>query len=332
MGGHDVFDNEMVSENLSGYVAETGFEMKNIIEKGRDKSNPKVFSATFLALNSAGVINGVSVLHAKEAAKLWPEYQTLAVTNGINLRRWDKIKDDSDLQAEHAQNKKKLLRYIKNETGVKWRESELLIGWARRIVSYKRPTALFEDIDHLKKICLKRKEPLHIVFSGQPHYHDTQGKMLLNHLRQVAKGDLRRHMVFLENYSTGLSNLLTSGCDVWLNTPIVGLEACGTSGMKAALNGVLNCSTNDGWLPEVDLDKIGFILDDKYISLSLLDILENRIIPLYYGYRANKKVSPIWGEKMLSSRQIILQKFGADRMLKDYIEMVYKKLLEKQNN
>ena len=330
VGGHDVFDNKLVAMLLENYSRETGISLPEMIIKGSDKKHNKVFSATFLALNSASVVNAVSVLHGAEANKLWPEYPTVAVTNGVNIDRWDRIGRGNDIEAKHRQNKRELLAYIRENSGVKWRDDDLLVSWARRIVSYKRPISLFGDMSQLKKLLSDRRRPLRIAFSGNPHYHDKEGILLLNFLRNLSRKELKGKMVFLEKYNLELSSKMASGSDVWLNTPIVGLEACGTSGMKAALNGVLPCSTDDGWLPEVDLEKIGFKLDDQYITFSLLDTLREKIIPLYYQHQKNGSLSDIWLEKMQWSRQEILHHFGSDRMLRDYIEKVYRQILANQ--
>ncbi len=332
VGGHDVFDLNLIKKMLKKYANENDLDIEKMLASGLDKKNKKVFSTTFLALNSAGIINGVSKLHSQVARKHWPDYDTKNVTNGVNLQRWDRCVGNDDIVSAHAKNKKALIGYIKKQSGVKWRENDLIIGWARRIVSYKRPTSLFENISALKKITQNKKEPLRILFSGQPHYDDSEGGFLINQLQKFASDTFRGNMVFLDKYSTSVSELMVCGCDIWLNTPIVGLEACGTSGMKAALNGVLQCSTNDGWLPEVDLEKIGFKLDDKYISLSLIDTISNHIVPLYYQHLRGAKMNSIWKEKMEWSRENILHKFGSDRMLRDYIELVYKPLLAKASN
>ena len=113
---------------------------------------------------------------------------------------------------------------------------------------------------------------------------------------------------------------MVSGCDVWLNTPVVGYEACGTSGMKAALNGTLPCSTSDGWVGEIDLYKIGWVLNDDDLQNNILDILEYDIVPMFYQ---NK---PVWHEHMHNARNLIKTKFSTTRMLGEYQERFYKPL------
>lgn len=326
VGGHDVFSNKLVEKLFQKFCKDSGIKWEEMKAQGNDTHNKSVFSATFLALNSAARINAVSALHGVEANKLWPEYSTLSVTNGINIRRWDRVRAKK-LGEAHRNNKRELLKIIKDKSGAKWKESDLIVSWARRVVSYKRPIAIFEDLPRLKKMLNNRKNPLRLLFSGAPHYHDSEGLYLLNYIRQLSQKELRGKLVFLEKYNAELSSSMISGSDIWLNTPIVGLEACGTSGMKAALNGVIPCSTDDGWVPEVELNEIGYKLDDKFITLSLLDTLNDRIIPEYYQQQKVPNTELEWNKKMRLSRQEILQRFGSDRMLSDYIEKIYKPIL-----
>lgn len=327
VGVHDLIDVKLVSRLLESFAKDINVPVASLVLKGADKKNKKRFSTTFLALESAFRTNAVSQLHAKEALKYWPDKPMAAITNGINEQRWDKIGEGNDLEKRHAESKKKLLKYIAENTGVKWRDGELLAGWARRIATYKRPASFFEDIESVKKILKNRKMPLRLVFSGKPHYQDKEGQWILTRLRQLAANELKGSMVFLEEYSTDLAEMMVAGCDVWINTPIVGLEACGTSTMKAALNGTLLCSTNDGWICEVDLEKLGFVLDSNYISWSLVDNFSNRIAPLYYQYQSKGQMKSIWAQKMEYSRNAIIHHFGTDRMLKDYIEQIYQPIL-----
>jgi starch phosphorylase len=139
----------------------------------------------------------------------------------------------------------------------------------------------------------------------------------MRELNKIIKNDLGDSVVFIPNYDIEIAKLLTSGCDVWLNTPIIGTEACGTSGMKACLNGILPLTTSDGWFDEVDLSNIGWKVEDNDISKNLLDALENEIIPEYYNDR-NK-----WTERMNNARNLILKNFSTERMLDEYVEKLY---------
>ncbi|MEI6499343.1 MAG: alpha-glucan family phosphorylase [bacterium] len=327
VGARDYFSYDLTSRVLTSYADEINMPVEELIYKGLD-SEKKNMAATNLALNASTKINAVSRLHAEKARDVWPEHPMLPITNGVNIKRWDKI-GEHDIDEQHQKNKKKLLDYIQKETKVKWSENELLIGWARRVTGYKRPTAIFDELDRIKAVITDQKRPVKLVFAGYPHYLDEEGRWLLNRLRELSHKDLRGSMVFLENYNTDISQLLISGCDVWLNTPVVGLEACGTSTMKAALNGSILCSTNDGWIPEVDLNDIGFMLNDENVNASLIDLIGQSIAPLYY--ERNDSDNSVWHQKMLRSRHAIVDNFGADRMLKDYIEMIYEPILAEKS-
>lgn len=324
VGGHDIFEKEFVGNLLASYAEEIDIPLDSLLNKGI-KPEENEFGTTELALNSASKVNAVSNLHAEMAKKTWPDFEMKPITNGINILRWEKVKTTEKLLSEHLENKKRLLDRVRRETGYKWHENDLLAGWARRITSYKRPIAFLDDLEQVKKIILNKERPVRLIFAGYPHYHDQEGHWLLNQIRQLANSDLKGHMIFLEGYSTELSQLMLSGCDVWLNTPVVGLEACGTSGMKAALNGTLPCSTVDGWIPEVDINKIGFSLDSESISSNFRETLSEYLVPIFYSkfYLENEE----WHNKMLASRQTIINNFGTDRMLKDYIEQIYEPIL-----
>jgi glucan phosphorylase len=319
VGGHDLFDRGLVAWVLNSYSVEIGMPIAELLNMGVGKDK-KSFSTTDLAFEAASKTNAVSKLHAEAAKQVWPDREMLPVTNGVSIERWDNVRVSADLFDKHAENKRNLLQRIKNETGIKWGEDELIIAWARRLTGYKRPVSLFDDIERAKKLLNTPGRPVRVVFAGYPHYLDEEGNWFLARLRDLSDRDLKGSMVYLERYSTDLSAILTSGADVWLNTPIVGLEACGTSGMKAALNGTLVCSTNDGWLPEVDLGSIGFILDNE-LSTSLFNTISGQIVPQYYESKAGS--GPNWQDKMVKSRSCIMDNFGADRMLLDYIEKSY---------
>ncbi len=323
VGARDYFSYELASRVLTAYADDINMPVEELIYKGLD-SEKKNMAATNLALNASFKINAVSKLHAEKAAGVWPDHPMLAITNGVNIRRWDKV-GENNLSDQHQKNKKKLLDYIQKETKVKWKENDLVIGWARRVTGYKRPAAIFDEIDRIKEVISKQDRPVRLVFAGYPHYLDEEGRWLLTYLRGLAQKELKGSMVFLEKYNTDISQVLVSGCDIWLNTPIVGLEACGTSTMKAALNGTILCSTNDGWLPEIDLNKLGFMLDDENVNMSLIGLIDQTIAPMYY--EGHNQENSAWNQKMQLSRDAIITNFGADRMLKDYIEQIYEPIL-----
>ncbi len=319
--GNEIYARDLFTLMLAKYASELEVPVAELVALGLVHES-STFSMSLFALRLAGKINAVSKLHAKTAAKIWPQYQIDAVTNGIYLPRWDSTKSDSNLWDIHQQNKKRLLEYIKKETGLEWKEDELLLGWARRIVRYKRPLALLGEIDELKSLATQKDKPIKIIFSGSVHPRDDEGKELLKELQRIIKEELYNISIFLPDYSIDIAKLLTSGCDIWLNTPVVGSEACGTSGMKACFNGVLPCTTKDGWIDEVDLNNIGWILENDRIHQDLIDTLRDTIVPLYYE-RNEQNIPQKWEGNMTNARNLILQKFSTTRMLKEYFEKMY---------
>jgi starch phosphorylase len=161
------------------------------------------------------------------------------------------------------------------------------------------------------------------VITGIAHQGDNEGREIIRKLHELVETDLKHAVVFLPTYSTTIAKLLTTGCDIWLNTPVVGSEACGTSGMKAGLNGVLACTTKDGWVYEVDIPKIGWELESDTVSNSVIEVLQNEIIPMYYS-----KDKAAWTEKMRNARTLIMENYSATRMLKQYFEKLYLPILE----
>ena len=327
--GNEVFSADLAELTLSCFAKEMGVEPKNIMELGKAK-NSEEFSLTNLSFHLASKSNAVSQIHAQSAAKIWPESPMIPITNGIHIPTWNAIPEDSDLWKGHQSNKKELLQAIHLASGQVWKEDELLIGWARRFVSYKRPMALLDDLTRLLSIAKKEDRPVRIVYSGTLHPSDIEGTRGLEKLHGLVEKELRGVAVYLSGYNIELAKLLVAGCDVWLNTPIVGNEACGTSGMKAALNGSLPLSTKDGWMADIDFYGIGWALDDEKITESILDTLENEIIPLYYRRHENNEPFH-WIQSMQNSRSLIQEKYSTTRMLSEYIEKLYSPLINNDN-
>jgi starch phosphorylase len=310
--GLEVFSNDLVALMLTNYTEELKIPVSEVVKLGLVQES-STFSMTMLALRMAGKVNAVSKLHTKKASEIWTNHPIIAITNGIHINTWDKVKDIKN----HKIYKEELLKYIQKETNVKWSSNDLLLGWARRFVEYKRPLSILEDIDRFMTIAQNPKYPVKIVFSGEPHENNEDGKEMLQKLENLIKDKIGDSAVYLPHYNMNITEKMVAGCDVWLNTPIVGFEACGTSGMKAALNGVLPCSTRDGWVDEVDLNGIGWILDTDHLSTNILDVLEKDIVPMYYEHQEE------WQVRMQNARQMILDKFSTERMLREYMEKLY---------
>jgi len=321
--GNETFSNDLVSAILVRYAEELGVPVSELIKLGLVQES-SIFSMTMLALRMSSHVNAVSRLHAEKAKEIWTSHPMETITNGIHLPTWNLVGDDvsgaGDLWRAHQERKGLLLERVRKETGRDWGRDDLLVGWARRIVSYKCPLAVFDDLHRLAGLARDSRRPVRLVFSGQAHPGDGEGQNLKAKLMEIIDGELSDVAVFLPDYGLLTAPTIVAGCDVWLNTPIVGFEACGTSGMKAALNGVLPCSTRDGWMAEAT--DIGWMLDNENVGSNFLDVLERDIIPLYYC-RDENGVPVKWEGNMRHARRTIVDRFGAGRMLKDYIEMFY---------
>ncbi|MBU4466856.1 alpha-glucan family phosphorylase [Candidatus Parcubacteria bacterium] len=327
--GQEQFTIELVSAIMSGYAKEIEVNVADIVGLGTIKGS-NLFSMTTFSFCLASRINMVSKLHATKALEIWPGHPIKNVTNGIYLPQWDKISNSGNAKAsagrdfweKHQESKKKLLSYIKDKTGEAWNENTLLFGWARRLVPYKRPLVFLESLEKLLALAKNVNKPMRIVFAGPTNNENETNNDLLVQLKKILEEKLKGIGVFLPNYNVELAKLITAGCDVWLNTPVVGSEACGTSGMKAALNGALLLSTRDGWVDEVNLSAIGWVVDEPNVGVKMLDIAEKEIIPAYYDHITNPNGSK-WLTRMQNGRRLITEQFSTSRVLKQYIEEFY---------
>ena len=210
----------------------------------------------------------------------------------------------------------------------------LTIGFARRFAPYKRAHLILRDIERLERILTNEKRPVQIVFAGKAHPQDRPGKELIKHLVQTSnKENLRRHMVFLEDYDLDIGRTMVQGVDIWLNTPRRPLEACGTSGMKAVANGALHLSVLDGWWDEGYEREIGWAIgngeeyedhdfQDELESHALYDILEKDIIPIFYE-RGQDGIPRRWVAMMKASMHKLCPMFNTHRMVSEYWQRCY---------
>lgn len=319
--GQEMFTFEALTHNTKKLCSDLNIDIQNIIQKGKSKTEDGLFSMTTFALNGSRITNAVSEIHGVKARELWNKFPIIHITNGIYIPRWDKIKSDNILK-EHQKNEEELLGLIRKTRGDDWKKEALLIGWSRRFAPYKRPLALLEDIAKLKKIFEQNKGKVHVVYSAPLDESDAERNEILNKLSKLIETDFKDYVTFIPHYKIDIAKKLVAGCDIWLNTPIVGREACGTSGMKAALNGTLLASTDDGWIPEIPLNNFGWIIKDNDITSDLLNIIEGKIIPNYNELLEKGRESN-WANNMTKSRNIVLDKFSTTRMLQDYIEKLY---------
>jgi starch phosphorylase len=266
---------------------------------------------------------------------------------------WDKLHDipDEELWAVRTHLKRKLAFYMRERVRDRWAAGGyhpvqvvssgvlinpygLTIGFARRFATYKRASLILSDIDRLLRIINRPNMPVQIIFAGKAHPADEPGKQLIQQVyRQIKRAETSGRLVFLEDYDMNLARYLVQGVDVWMNTPRRPMEASGTSGMKAAINGALNFSVLDGWWREIYDGENGWAIgEDKDIDSSpqqdeedadsIYDILENDIIPLYYE-RDSKEISHGWLARMKYSMKTIIPQFSTRRMVKEYVERLY---------
>jgi len=204
----------------------------------------------------------------------------------------------------------------------------LTIGFARRMTSYKRPDLILHDLDRLEKIINNFSKPVQIIFAGKAHPADNPGKEIIQKIFKTAQDRrFRGRIAFVEDYGEEIAKYLVRGCDIWLNNPLIPMEACGTSGMKASVNGTLHCSTLDGWWVEGYSSEFGWAIggessDDEADANSLYSIIENEIVPLYYTINEDG-LPEKWIERMKRSIKAVSPKFGARRMMNDYLNKFY---------
>jgi starch phosphorylase len=302
------------------------------------------------------VTNGIHVptFVSQELAYLFDRYLGpewyLSSRKAENIHHIDEIYDE-ELWRSHEMNRSRLVRTCRDKLVKQYErrnaprkvleavenaldQDTLTIAFARRFATYKRATLLLHDEDRLESIINNRDTPVQFIFAGKAHPKDNEGKELIKQLFQFAsKAGVRDKIIFLEDYDMHLARHLLQGADVWLNTPRRPYEACGTSGMKAAINGVLNVSILDGWWCEGYSEERGWRIgngeeykdhryQDDVESQALYNVLENEVIPCFYG-RKNGDLPGCWLKKMKNSMKMAMQSFCSLRMVSDYKEQYY---------
>lgn len=290
------------------------------------------FGMTVAGLRTSRVANAVAELHGETARRMWAGVTDKApithVTNGVHPGTWQDpgiraaLQSRGDLWAAHQAAKRCLIEALAADTGARLRADALLIGFARRATPYKRSDLIFRRPEVIEPLLNEGR--VQIVFSGKPHPHDEQGKHIVQHLVRMSQRFPDR-VVFWPDYDMRIGRLLTQGCDVWLNNPRRPLEASGTSGMKAALNGVLNGSVLDGWWPEgcehgVNGWQFGDAYEgpdqDDHDAEALYRVLLHEILPVYEERRDR------WIAMMRASIAMA-DRFTSDRMVAEYFEKLY---------
>jgi glycogen phosphorylase len=343
--GHDKFDYSLVDDLMGDFID------ASVLKKfgGVDRLN-----MTYLALNLSNYINGVAKRHRTTSMEMFPGYKINSVTNGVHSFTWTcpcfrKLFDkympgwanepemllrvdsspDGEIWEAHIAAKRILIDYVNKETGVDMDYESLTIGFARRAAEYKRITFLFSDLERLRRA--NHKGRIQVVLAGKAHPRDEEGKKAVKkvfELKQTLKDEIR--VAYLQNYDMDLALKMVSGADVWLNTPLPPQEASGTSGMKAAHNGVINFGVLDGWWIEGWIEGVtGWSIGpepgekvsyEEARNRELEDFygkLEHIIIPMFYHRRDE------WIGMMNNSIGMVASFFNSHRMMRRYVTEAY---------
>ena len=318
-----------------------GFFGKYLSEEELQKEvvNGGMINYTVSALRLAKKSNAVSKLHAEVSRNMWKDYSDISeiipITNAQNQDFWQDQtiekahlnKDASLYKTRKTELKKVLFDEVLNQTVKLFDPHVLTIVWARRFAGYKRADLLLHDLERFERLINDEKYPVQIIWAGKPYPYDFYAIDIFNHLVHYSKH--KSNLAVLVDYEIELSRKLKGGSDIWLNTPRITREASGTSGMTAAMNGSVNVSTNDGWMPEFAKDAENCFIfpeidhnlptwdQDKIDSDNLYDILENKVLPMYYD--EPKK----WQQIVFNSIDDVLPEFTSKRMATQYYKELY---------
>lgn len=325
--GNNAVKVDLIKRYAQYYADKMGVSIERLLEPGIVPENPEIFSMTTFSLNISVRANGVSQLHTELSRKAWPQYNWQNITNGVHMSSWQDsgivqaVPESDELWQRHLDKKKELESFIAQRTGFHFDPNRMIITWARRLAGYKRLDSLFEDIERLRTLLRNQERPVQLLVAGKAHVLDKHGKQKLQHIIKLMAKELSGHALFIPNYDLDVARYLVQGSDLWINVPEHGKEACGTSGMKALSNGVLQASVKDGWVHEVDLSNLGWELASDNVGQHIYSKLESEIIPLYYQ-RDEKGIPRQWLKKMSQSIKLS-QQFTARKMLDKYQQLMY---------
>jgi len=317
----------------------------------------ETLNLTQLALRGSRYVNGVAMKHGEVSHGMFPDYPIHSITNGVHAATWtgpsfqklfdthlpDWRRDQLSLRyavgiptsaiwAAHVEAKRTLVEHVNRETNAGFDRDMLTIGFARRFAAYKRAGLIFQDLDRLKKI-VREAGSIQIVFAGKAHPHDHEGKDLIAHIhemRDALHGII--NVAYLANYDMEVAKMLCAGVDVWLNTPLPPLEASGTSGMKAAMNGVPSLSVLDGWWVEGHLEDVtGWSIGDRVEdaletqsgedachATELYRKLEEKVLPCFY--KEHERFTEIMRHAIALNGAF----FNTQRMVAQYLHNAYR--------
>lgn len=299
-----------------------------------------LFNHSLAALRFAKIANGVSQLHGHVSRDMWTKYENIcpiiSITNAQNYHYWaDKQmyrfkEEGNDLAFDDRKKhlKKRAFEIVADQTGKIFDPNVLTIVWARRFAGYKRAELITRDLERFNKLTSNKKYPVQIIWAGKPYPLDYPAISDFNHLVHLSKG--YKNVAVVVGYELSLSKRMKQAADVWLNNPRVPREASGTSGMTAAMNGAVNFSTDDGWIPEfVNSGNNGFVVpkadydnmhvqeQDEYDLNKLYEILEKQILPIYYDN------FDTWRQITKNGMRDVRFQFDSNRMVHEYYEKLY---------
>lgn len=368
--GIDRYTPEHMTKFFGAFCSEMGCSFEQLMSLGHDGETPDDprFNMAALGLRMSARSNAVAALHGAVSrnmfAHLWPgameqETPITSVTNGVHSKTWVSPRidallsrsvhpvwdgaersswanvhhmDERDLWEARRHGRSALVGFVRERLHADVLDPDALtIGFARRFATYKRATLLLSQPERLRKLLLSQDRPVQFVFAGKAHPADEPGKTMIQAIEQFARElDVAHRFVFVQDYDMHVARTMYQGCDVWLNTPRRPLEACGTSGMKAALNGALNCSIADGWWDECADGMNGWVITsadddpdlarrDQREALNLFNILEGDVVPTFYDGTPPTR----WIARMKHAWATLGPFVTASRMVKDYATRLY---------
>jgi starch phosphorylase len=369
--GIDRFPRKLFEKYFTDFAAQCGVTIDELISIGQSEAESEKFNMAIMGLRLAAHSNGVARLHGEVSREmfgdLWPGLPTREVpighvTNGVHARTWvsDRVDellsqmigdewhlaDESDWERVHHldhreiwdvrnEGRRELVDMVRTRLGANLLDPDVLtIGFARRFATYKRSTLLLQQIDRLRALLLDTDRPVQFVFAGKAHPADEPGKALIQEIDRLTRdAEVGHRFVFIPDYDIGIARTMYHGCDVWLNTPRRPMEACGTSGMKAALNGGLNCSIRDGWWDEMSDGRNGFDIAsfeddtdldrrDRREANAAFEAIENEIVPRFYG-RHDDGLPHGWIDMITTNWATLGWRVIAGRMVRDYVTTFY---------
>jgi len=329
---HDIY----LCQKMSYFCGLSVDEVKQLYGNDSDQ-----FNHSLAALRFAKLANGVSQLHGNVSRAMWSKYENIcpiiSITNAQNWKYWaDKqlykfleAGDDYGIDDRKKYLKKRAFEIVADQTGKIFNPDVFTIVWARRFAGYKRAGLLTTDEERFDRLMKDSKYPVQIIWAGKPYPVDHPAISEFNQLVHLSRQ--YKNMAVLIGYELSLSKRLKQSADIWLNNPRVPREASGTSGMTAAMNGAVNFSTNDGWIPEfINHGHNGFVVpmadysamavheQDEYDLSHLYEILEKEILPLYYENFYT------WRQIMKNGMRDVRYQFDSNRMANEYYELLYK--------